>query len=39
MEERMEKERRDREMAAIQEAAKQDDDKWVDRFNKKRFWH
>ena len=29
MEERMEKERRDREMAAMQEAAKQDDDKWV----------
>ena len=27
MEERMEKERRDREMAAMQEAAKQDDDK------------
>ena len=29
MEEKMEKERRDREMAAMQEAAKQDDDKWV----------
>ena len=29
MEERMEKDRRDREMAAMQEAAKQDDDKWV----------